>query len=135
MLRKFAVQISSALLFVATPAISELAPAICAFEQVISCGPFEPCDRNLPAALNLPTLIKIDHDANIVLSRANKGTERKSPIGETSEVEGGYAISGVDKGNPWVLLVESETGRFTFTSPRADVGFIGFGVCASKILD
>jgi hypothetical protein len=53
--------------------------AVCAVEQAIACPPFEACERSLPGAFILPTLIKIDRPAGTVLSRLDTGEERASP--------------------------------------------------------
>ncbi len=122
-------------LLVATPVYAQKPDAVCAVEQIIACEAFKPCERTLPGGLNMPALIKIDHEAGVVVSLASEAGDRTSPIKDVEELEDGYAIHGVDRGHLWSIVYNTETSRFTFASPRQDIGFMGFGVCASKILD
>jgi hypothetical protein len=115
--------------------MAERADAICAVEQVISCEAFQACERSLPGAVNMPALVKVDHSAGALVSRGSAQEDRSSPITGIDDLDDGYAIYGMDNGNPWNFRLNTTTGRFTFTSPRDGVGFIGFGVCASRILD
>lgn len=82
----------------------------------------------------MPALVKLDHSNGVIISRMAAGDKRTSEIGGGEDLEDGYALFGVDNGAPWSLRVNAETGRFSFASPQADEGFIGFGVCSSKIL-
>ncbi len=109
--------------------------AICAVEQVIACQPFESCERSLPGAVNLPVLLKIDRSAGVVLSRRESGEERLSKIGAESGDDTMHVLQGVDAGTPWNIRIELETGRFTMTSARSDVGYVAFGLCSSKLLN
>lgn len=115
----------------------EAAPerAVCAVQQAIACAPYEACERNLPGAVNLPVLLKIDRPANVVISRREDGGERTSKIGGEAGNEAMHMLSGIDDGNPWSIRVDLTTGHFTLTSAQAEVGYIAFGICSSKILD
>ncbi len=109
--------------------------AICAVEQAIVCQPFEECERLLPAMVNLPVLLKIDRSAGVILSRRESGEERSSKIGAESGDDTMHVLQGVDAGTPWNIRIELETGRFTMTSARSDVGYVAFGLCSSKLLN
>ena len=109
--------------------------AVCAVEQAIACPPFETCERSLPAAVNLPSLLKIDRPAGLIYSRREAGEERTSKIGSETDGEGFHVLQGVDEGAPWSLLIDLSTGRFTLTSARAEAGYVAFGLCSSRILE
>jgi len=108
--------------------------AVCAVEQAISCAPYTACERSLPAAINLPSLLKIDRPAGQIVSRRESGEERVSKIGGDAGDEKTHILHGVDQGNPWSMLVDLETGRFTLTSTQRDVAFVAFGLCSASIL-
>jgi hypothetical protein len=118
----------------ALPAAAAPEQAICAVEQAIACPPFEPCERNLPSAINLPILLKIDRPAGVIISRRDSGGERTSKIAGESGDDASHVLHGIDDGNPWSLRVNLTTGRFTLTSAQEDVGYIAFGLCSAKML-
>lgn len=126
---------AAALVGVAAFGVQASAPqtAVCAVEQAIACPPFEPCERSLPGAFNLPALIKIDRPAGTVLSRLDTGEERASLIGSEDGDDTMHVLQGVDQGHPWSLRVSLETGRFTLTVAEADTGFVAFGVCSTAL--
>jgi hypothetical protein len=108
--------------------------AICAVEQAIACPPFAPCERNLPGAVNLPALLKIDRPAGVILSRREAGDERSSKIESESGDENSHVLQGVDDGNPWSIRIDLNTGRFSLSSAQPDTGYIAFGLCSANIL-
>jgi len=108
--------------------------AICAIEQSIACPPFEPCERSLPASVNLPVLLKIDRTAGVILSRRESGEERTSVIGTDTGDDAVHVLQGSEDGKPWSMRVDIETGRFTLTSAQPDAGYLAFGLCSSSIL-
>lgn len=114
----------------ANPVFAQSGNAICAIQQIIACPAFEPCERGLPDAVNLPALIKVDLDAGVLLSHTKTGGDRTSPIALTELFDEGYAVSGVDTDVSWSLRVAEATGRFTFASAHEGEGYIGFGICA-----
>lgn len=122
------------LLTAATDAPAAPEKAICAVEQAIACAPYEPCERNLPGAVNLPMLLKIDRPGGVIISRRESGEERISKIGSEAGSEDTHVLQGVDQGNPWSIMVNLETGRFTFSSSQADTGYIAFGLCSARLL-
>jgi hypothetical protein len=120
---------------VALPAHAAPERAICAVEQAIACPPFEPCERNLPGAVNLPTLMKIDRPAGVIISRREAGDARSSKIESESGDENSHVLQGVDDGNPWSVRIDLTTGRFTLTSAQPDTGYVAFGLCSAGILE
>lgn len=129
--------IAAALLAAAIPLQANATPerAICAVEQAIACPPFEPCERNLPSAVNLPVLLRIDRPAGLVTSRLDVGGERVSEIGGEWGDGATHVLHGIDESNPWSLRVNLTTGRFTLTSAQADTGYVAFGSCSSRLLE
>ena len=129
--------LSAALVLASAAVASAEAPqrAICAVEQAIVCPPHEVCERSLPGALNLPTLLKIDRSAGVVLSRTEAGVERSSIIGGEAGGEGFQILQGVDGEAPWSIRVDLKTGRFVLTSAQAEAGYIGFGFCSARLLE
>jgi hypothetical protein len=107
--------------------------AVCAVEQAIACPTFEPCERSLPGAVNLPALMKIDRPAGVVLSRLDTGEERASEIGSEAGDDTMHVLQGVDQGHPWSLRVALETGRFTLTIAEPETGFVAFGICSTAL--
>lgn len=118
-----------------SPAQAAPEKAVCAVEQAIACAPYEPCERNLPASVNLPSLLKIDRSAGVLISRREAGEERISKIGSESGNDATHVLQGVDEGTPWSMLIDLATGRFTLASARGDAGYVAFGLCSSRILD
>jgi hypothetical protein len=108
--------------------------ALCAVQQAVSCGAYDACERSLPAAVNLPALMRIDVEAAVVESRQENGTIRSSKIATTSIEGDARVLYGVDGGHPWTMRINLENGAFTLTVLREEQGFIGFGVCSAKIL-
>jgi hypothetical protein len=98
---------AAAILFVACPALAQdLEPAICAVEQVVSCAPFEPCERTLPGAVNLPVLMRVQPGDKTVASRLDDGTERRSDAHTVVATADALAVQGVDDGEPWALWID-----------------------------
>jgi hypothetical protein len=116
-------------------AAAELPAAICAVGQAIGCEPCAPCERNLPAAINLPTLMRIDPVRRVVISRSQTGGERRSDIGSITTLETTAILQGVDGGNAWSMHVDLQNGRFSLTSAGNDEAFIAFGSCSARILE
>ncbi len=109
--------------------------ALCAVQQAVACGAFEACERALPAAVNLPALMRFDVDAGTIESRHENGTIRTSKITSSSTEGEALLLQGVDGGHPWAMRVNTKNGGFTLTVLREDEGFLGFGVCSAKILE
>ena len=108
--------------------------AICAIQQVVTCPQFEQCERALPAAVNLPVLMKIDRLSGVIVSRRESGEERKSKIVSESGDDSVHILQGAENGRPWSLRVDLGTGAFTLSSSDADVGYVAFGLCSSNLL-
>lgn len=121
--------------FAAASASAAPEKAVCAVEQAIACPPFQACERNLPAAVNLPSLLKIDRSAGIVFSRRESGEERQSKIGSEAGDDTSHVLQGIDRGNPWSMRIDLESGRFVLTSAQPESGYVAFGLCSAKILD
>jgi hypothetical protein len=108
--------------------------SICALQQAVACGSFEECERALPAAMNLPALMRLDVEAGIIESRSENGDVRTSKIASSSTEKEALILQGNDGGHPWAIRVNTKNGRFTLTVLREDEAFTGFGVCSAKIL-
>ena len=72
--------------------------AICAVQQAVACGAFETCERALPAAVNLPALMRVDVDAGVIESRNENGDIRTSKIASSSTEGEALLLQGVDGG-------------------------------------
>ena len=129
--------ISIILLAAGIPSLGLAAPetAICAVEQAIACPPFAPCERNLPSAVNLPSLFRIDRPDGLVTSRLNHGEQRKSKISGEWGDDAVHVLHGIDEGKPWSIRVDLATGRFTLTSAQEEVGYVAFGTCSSRLIE
>jgi hypothetical protein len=110
------------------------APAICAVEQTIACTPFEECQRNLPGAVNLPVLMRVDPAAGVIVSRTETGEERRSEIAATTESGDDILLNGIDEGNLWSLRVSTLTGRFTLAVLQGEESILAYGVCSRSLL-
>jgi len=108
--------------------------AVCALQQAVACGSFEECERALPAAFNLPALMRFDVEAGTIESRSENGDVRTSKIASSSAEKGSLVLQGIDGGHPWAMRVDAVNGRFTLTVLREEESFSGFGVCSAKIL-
>jgi hypothetical protein len=108
--------------------------AVCATEQAISCAPYEPCDRSLPGAMNLPVLMKIDTEATTIASLQAGGGERSSRISSVAETEQAHLIHGADEHRPWVVQIDKATGRFTGTIAGSGIAFVLFGECTWELV-
>jgi len=109
-------------------------PAICAVEQVIACAPFDPCERSLPGAANLPALMRLDPAARVVVSRFDDGTERRSEVASLTETDEAVILQGADEGHPWLMRILKESGRFSLATAQAEATFMAFGVCSAELL-
>ena len=109
--------------------------AICAVQQAVACGAFESCERALPAAVNLPALMRFDVGAGLIESRHESGAIRTSKISSSSTEGDALVLHGVDGGHPWAMRVNTKDGEFTLSVLREGEGFLGFGVCSAKMLD
>jgi hypothetical protein len=118
----------------ASGAATAAEPAICAVEQAISCAPFEPCSRSLPGAVNLPVLMRLDPAASVVVSRLEDGTERRSEVASVTNADTTVTLQGMDEGRPWLIQIDSGTGRFSLASAHPGVTFSAFGVCSTSLL-
>jgi hypothetical protein len=109
--------------------------AICAVQQAVACGAFEACERALPAAVNLPPLMRFDVGAGIIESRHENGAIRTSKIASSSTEGEALVLQGLDGGHPWAIRVNTKNGGFTLTVLREGEGFLGFGECSANLLD
>lgn len=116
----------------AVPAAAQ-GPAVCAVEQAILCPRFEECARNLPAAINLPALLRIDPAAKLMESRMNDGAVRTSPISAVIEAGGSMLMQGADDDLPWSMTVDLAAGAFTLVVADEEAGYVAVGVC-SRVL-
>ena len=92
-------------------------------------------ERALPAAVNLPALLRIDTGEKVILSRLDDGTVRTSKIASSSSVGAALVMQGNDDGRPWAMRVNTEKGNFTLGVLREDETFTAFGVCSATILE
>lgn len=126
---------AAAILFAACPAVAQdVESAICAVEQVVSCAPFEPCERTLPGAVNLPVLMRVQPGDKTVVSRLDDGTERRSDAHTVVATADAVTVQGVDGGKPWALWIDRATGRFTLTAAGPEEAFSAFGICSTELL-
>jgi len=109
--------------------------ALCTIQQAVACGAFEACERMLPEAMNLPALMRFDVDAGTIESRHESGAIRTSKIASSSTDGEALSLEGIDDGHPWAIRVNTKSGEFTLTVLRAREGFLGFGVCSTRILE
>ncbi|TVQ52414.1 MAG: hypothetical protein EA355_15095 [Rhodobacteraceae bacterium] len=120
------------LAFVAAPAAAD-GPAVCAVEQAILCPRFEECARGLPAAINLPALIRLDPVGKVLEARLDDGTVRVTPVSDVIEAVGSTLMQGVDEGLPWSMSVAMDTGAFTLVVADGEAGYVAFGVCSRAL--
>lgn len=123
------------MLSAAAAGAQDLKPAVCAVEQAIACPPFEPCERSLPGAVNLPMLMRIEPEKKMIVSRLEEGGERQSEAHTVVGSEVAVALQGVHDGKPWAMRIERATGRFTLASAGSDTAFSAFGVCSTGLLE
>lgn len=116
----------------ASPATAD-GPAICAVEQSVTCPRFDECERSLPAAINLPTLFRLDPDAKVIESRLDDGTVRSSPMSAVVEVGGTMLLHGTDNDLPWTMTVAKDNGALTLVVAGANTGYVAFGVCSRAL--
>ena len=109
--------------------------AVCAVQQAVVCSPYEPCERTLPGALNLPALMMVNHAKGVIETKRESGEIRESKIASSSTHPNAVVLQGNDKGAPWGLRIDTEQGRFVFSGIKEDQTFAGFGVCSYKILN
>lgn len=108
--------------------------AICSLQQAIACTPLEPCERALPAAVNLPALLRFDVSDGVIESRREDGAVRTSKIDSSSDHSDALVLQGNDDGHPWAMRIDRKDGSFTLNVLRGDEAFVGFGVCSAKML-
>ncbi len=108
--------------------------AICGVEQAVACPAHEECERTLPAAVNLPALIKIDRSAGVIFSKRESGETRTSKIASELEGDGLHILQGSEDGSPWSMRIDLETGRFSLVSAQDNLGFVAFGYCSSTLM-
>jgi hypothetical protein len=127
---------SLAAAILALPASAETPnDGICVMQQAVACGAFEACERALPAAVNLPALMRFDVAKGWIESRSQSGAIRTSKIASSSVEGGALLLQGVDGAHPWALRVNTTNGEFTLSILRELEGYLGFGVCSAKILE
>jgi hypothetical protein len=114
------------------PAAAE-GPAICAVEQAVLCPRFEECARNLPAAINLPSLLRVDPAAKVMEARLDDGVVRTSAVSEIVEAGGSTLMHGADDDLPWSMTVETRSGAFTLVVADEAAGYVAFGVCSRAL--
>ncbi len=108
--------------------------AICSLQQAVACTAVEPCERALPAAVNLPALLRFDVSDGVIESRREDGEVRTSKIASSSDHSDALVLQGNDEGHPWAMRIDRDTGEFTLNVLRGDEAFVGFGVCSAKML-
>lgn len=108
-------------------------PAICAVEQAILCPRVDVCERVLPAAVNLPALLRLDPAAGLIEARLDDGTVRRSPVSSVTEAEGAMLLQGADDDLPWSLTVDTATGDFSMVIADRLAGYVAFGTCSRAL--
>ena len=139
MRRTFRACQSAAVVAAATLALSASAETpnegICVTQQAVACGAFEACERALPAGMNLPALMRFDVAKGLIESRHQTGEIRTSKIASSSVEAGALLLQGLDEHHPWAMRVNTTNGEFTLSILREREGYLGFGVCSTKILE
>jgi hypothetical protein len=120
-------------LLVAAGAAAADGPAVCAVEQAIMCPRFEECARGLPAAVNLPSLLRVDPAAMTLESRLDDGSVRRSSVSAMIEAGGSTLLQGADDDLPWSMTVETTTGAFSLVVADEAAGYVAFGVCSRAL--
>ncbi len=108
--------------------------AICGVEQAVACPAYDQCERTLPGAVNLPSLMKIDRAEGVIVSRREGGETRTSKIASETEGDGVHILQGAEDGRPWSIRIDLKTGRFSLVSAQDDLGFVAFGDCSSELM-
>ena len=108
------------------------APLICAALTVTECEAEGRCQRRTAAAVNLPSLFKVDVTAmklrNLEAETGPRGKE--STIRQVDHANGKMILSGAEGERGWSVLIHEATGKMSATVSGDDEGFVIFGQCA-----
>jgi hypothetical protein len=103
---------------------------ICALVDMNSCVVGELCQRENAAALNLPTVVKIDIAAKTIIGQRIDGPGQTTPIGTVQHNDQGLVLQGVDGQRSWNAVVDDE-GSLSIAAIGPDGAFLIFGACAA----
>jgi hypothetical protein len=106
------------------------APLICAINDLQSCAAGEGCRRELPMALNLSSILRIDVAKKSIDGKRPNGEKHTTPIDTVRKGEQGLVLQGIDGGRSWSAVIDPE-GGLSIALVGIDAGFIVFGECTS----
>jgi len=112
----------------AGPAIAAEA-MLCQTDQSFDCAPGAECIEDSAQAIGLPPILKIDLAKNVVHGKMPDGTDLAAEFAEEVQKDGRTAMSGIQAGLGWSIVVAEATGAMTLAVAGDEVGFIVFGTC------
>jgi hypothetical protein len=116
--------------FAQAAAIDDRTALVCALVDLHSCVLGEACHRESAAALNLPTIVKIDIAAKTIVGQRIDGAGQTTRIGNVERNDQGLVLQGVDGQRSWNAVVDGD-GGLSLAAVGPDGAFLIFGECAT----
>jgi hypothetical protein len=108
------------------------APLVCTATAVTECGAEGRCQSGTAAAVNFPSIFKVDAAAMKLLNlHAEPGPQGvESSIRNVDHANGKMILSGAEGERGWSVLIHESTGKMSAAVSGDGEGFIIFGQCA-----
>jgi hypothetical protein len=116
--------------FAQAAAIDDRTSLICALVDLHSCVLGEACQRESAAALNLPTVVKVDIAAKTIVGQRMDGPGQTTSIGNVQRNDQGLVLQGVDGQRSWNAVIDGD-GGLSLAAVGPDGAFLIFGECAA----
>jgi hypothetical protein len=104
---------------------------VCAAIDVVGCMNGPGCMEGQARTFELPELMFVDFENNLVRATDESGHKQVSPIKNFEQTEKQMILQGVENHRGWSAAIDRQTGRISVTLAGPDVSFMIFGACTA----
>ena len=104
---------------------------VCALMRVVACLENGGCLEGQAKTFELPALIIMDAENNVLRGTYESGVKAVSPIKNKERKGEQLILQGVENGRGWTVVVNTVTGAMSGSGVGDDVSFLVNGACTA----
>lgn len=104
---------------------------VCALMRVVACLEDGACLEGQARTFELPALIVMDAEDNVLRGTYESGVNAISPIKNKERMDERLILQGVENGRGWTVVINTETGAMSGSGIGNDLSFLVSGACTA----